>query len=255
MTCVSATHGQSRTRIEGTVLDQSGATIADATVTLFSDDRVRTSRADHEGWFVFPGLTAPAHYIEASSNGFFSSSIPLTDKTSRPVTVVLRVGESNGQCLDIPDDFPRAIYEKRSGNVQLAGRVVDFSGPHLAGATLTLRRAEFATPLVDTQSMHPSPSMRRRQFNYSLAAITTTNIKGEYQFTDLEPGWYSLEAALESYRGGTIHFWIARDNLTKPADMNLVLKSIPFIQGSTYCETILGPMPEPVYIRQTPAPQ
>src|SRR5258708_821302 len=108
---ISATYGQSSTLIEGKVLDQTGAPIWSATVTLFSDDRVRTTKADGDGKFAFVGLTAPTHYLEASAPGFFSGSISVTDKTSGPVSVVLRVGEGNGQCLPMDDSYPRASYE------------------------------------------------------------------------------------------------------------------------------------------------
>jgi Carboxypeptidase regulatory-like domain len=243
---ISATYGQSSTRIEGKVLDQTGAPIWNATVTLFSDDRVRTTKVDDDGKFVFVGLTAPTHYLEASSSGFLSASISVTDKTSGPVSVVLRVGESNGQCLPIADSYPRASYEERSGNAQLAGKVVEFSGPPLASATLTLRRAEFVPLLVDGQDVYPTPPMRKRQFSYAFAADTISNEKGEFQFTDLEPGWYSLEVAHDGHNGGSTKFWIARENLTRPAEINLLRNDAPRSEGGMYCEIILGLMPAQV---------
>jgi hypothetical protein len=235
-------------------LDQTGAPIWNATVTLFSDDRVRTTKVDGDGKFVFVGLTAPTHYLEASSPGFFSASISVADKPSGPVSVVLRVGDSNGQCLPIADSYPRASYEERSGNAQLAGKVVEFSGPPLARATLTLRRAEFVPLMVNGQDVHPTPPMRKRQFSYTLAADTISNEKGEFQFTDLEPGWYSLEVAHGGHNGGTIKFWIARENLTRPAEVNLLRNDAPRSEGGMYCETILGPIPVQVLVPQTVAP-
>jgi hypothetical protein len=222
---VSAAHGQSGTGLAGRVVDHRGGGIPGASVTLFSDDRVRTTKTNYLGDFTFADLTGPAPYIEVVSKGYYSASVAVTNIAPQPLTVTLTVG-SGSQC-PAPDDedFPSAYYEERSSNVQLTGTVVEFSGPPLANASLRLERADLTAPSGRWPDPTRVPAMRERDFKYVFVAQATSTEKGEFQFADLEPGWYSLTAAHGDYYIGILRFWIARQNLTRTARIHLVPKA------------------------------
>ena len=92
---------QSATSLAGTVLDQAGKAVPNATVTVKNEasGAVRTLTTDTDGRFSAPGLTAGAYTIDASAPGFATShrtgqqlaediSIPLSvGNVSQTVTV------------------------------------------------------------------------------------------------------------------------------------------------------------------------
>src|SRR6266851_2568812 len=59
-------------RIEGTVMDESGATVADATVTARSDATgvATVQSSDSSGHFLFPYLTPGAYHVSVEKAGF-----------------------------------------------------------------------------------------------------------------------------------------------------------------------------------------
>ena len=217
----------SGTRLEGRVSDLSGGAIPNATVTLFSDDRVRTTKTDADGEFLFASLPPVTRYLEVSSNGFFSVSIPITDATPERVSVTLWVGEGSGCPPYTFDVSPSAAYEERSSKVQLAGSVGDTKDVSLAYAHLSLVKANLDARQARWPDSHRIPAMKERFFKEGVVAELTTNEKGEYQFSSLEPGWYTLIAAHDGYYDGSAKFWIARDNLTRPSRIRLVPVSAP----------------------------
>jgi hypothetical protein len=161
---ISAAYGQSGRRLEGRILDQTGGWIPGARVTLYSDDRVRTTKADWDGNFAFADLTAPVHFLEASSTGFLFSSAPVANQTTGPVTLVL----SPGQCGQCPScylfTYPPASYEERSSKVQLTGKVVDFSASPLPNASLNLMKVDLSTTEPISPDSHRNPSTNERSF-------------------------------------------------------------------------------------------
>jgi hypothetical protein len=208
----SVAHGQSGRRLEGRILDETGAWIPEATVTLYSDDRVRTTTADGDGTFVFTGLTVPLRYVEASSTGFLSSSISMTDGVAEPISITLHVGS----CASCPivesavDVRAGSVdYEERSGREQLTG-----SGPLLRNTSLNLMKAGLEAT-ERTLPTRRSPAMKERSFKYAFVAQVVSNEQGEFRFAGLEPGWYSLEAVHDGYDHEIAKFWIARETLTR----------------------------------------
>jgi hypothetical protein len=220
----SAAYGQSSRQLEGKILEAFGGGIPGITVTLYSDDRVRTTMVDGDGDFVFTGLTAPARYLEASSKGFRSSSIPITDNTAQPVSVTLDVGSCSGGCLLVHDVRDHSVhYEERSGSEQLTGSVSEFSGPLLRNISVNLKRAaaDLDAPQTSSPDWQRGPSMNQRRFRFVDVARMITNEKGEFQFTGLKPGWYSLTVGDVSYYDETVKFWIARETLTRPSRIEM----------------------------------
>jgi Carboxypeptidase regulatory-like domain/TonB dependent receptor len=72
-------------RMEGTVLDESGGTVADATVTVRNDATALTSvqTSDPSGHFLFPYLTPGTYHVSVERSGF---------KTTQLDSVVVAVG-------------------------------------------------------------------------------------------------------------------------------------------------------------------
>jgi len=210
----SAARGQSARDLRGEVFYLGGRVVPGATVTLFSDDRVLTTKTNKDGEFAFASLPADARYLEVSFAGFFISSDPITDQTPEWLPVTL-FPASWGQCepTTIAGAQPSVYYEERSGKVQLTGTVGEHSGPLLAHAALTLIRYDLNTPLV----------MEQPTYKETVVSKTASNDKGEFEFrfADIKPGRYALRAAHDGYNNRTASFWIARENLTRLARINL----------------------------------
>ena len=207
------------TQLEGSVLDQTGGFIAGANVVLFSDDRVLTTKANESGMFRFADLPASAHFMEVSSPGFASVSIPITDKTTEPLRVTLWVGQSSGplirQCAPNagPIPLPSVSYEPRPGNLQVAGLVTDASRVPSAFTSLTLLQNDLNAFPASGPNPARALGMKERASNERLIAEFVSNEKGEFRFNDLEPGWYTLKAA-QGDSSAIVSFWVARENLT-----------------------------------------
>jgi hypothetical protein len=163
------------------------------------------------------------HFLEASSRGFLSASVSITNQTTGPITIVLSVGYCT-HCSCTPFIDPSASYEERPGKVQLTGTVVDFSGLALPNASLNLMRADLNTPERRSPGPPRDPSMTERRFQFTYLAQTTANEKGEFQFSGLEPGWYSLTVGHEGYNVQIARFWIARESVTRTT-LHLIQKA------------------------------
>jgi Carboxypeptidase regulatory-like domain len=216
--------GQSGSGLEGTVLDQSGGFIPGADVILFSDERVLTTKANENGIFRFASLPSGIRYIEASSLGFASVSIPISDKAPERVSFSLEPGSGGGVTPICPPPrpnnlrLPSASYEARRENVQLTGTVSDPSGVPQPNASLTLLRADPDVLLGKGRAR----AMKLRAFKETVVADVSPNEKGEFRFSDLEPGWYALRATREGYSSEYVQFWVARETLTRLSRLYLI---------------------------------
>jgi protocatechuate 3,4-dioxygenase beta subunit len=220
-------HGQSEARLEGTVFDASGAPIVGADVTVFAGERVMAKKTNQAGVFEFTVIPANARFIEASSPGFASDSRALTEKRPEQVSFVLSPGTFSGVTLPCspPSDLPppSASYEERRDKAQLTGSVASPSGAPVADASLTLSKAD-----LDARSdtgPHPRRASMRQRVRPSTEVVISrgvSNAKGEFQFTELDPGWYTLEATRDGYSDGFVQFWVARENLTRLSRIYLV---------------------------------
>jgi hypothetical protein len=216
--------------LRGTVLDPWDGIIAGADVTIFSDYRVLTTKTNGYGSFEFALVPPNTRYIEASSQGFASVSIAVTGKTAEHLSFALWPGQFSGPTplCSPPRNVapPSASYEERSRDAHLTGSVTDPSGAPLANTSLTLSKVDFDAPLENAP--HPyGLSMRARAAYSRQTAIAeiVSNAKGEFQFAELDPGWYTLKAARDGYSNGFVEFWIARENLTSLS--RIYLSSIP----------------------------
>lgn len=218
----SSAFGQSTTQLRGRVTDQSGEYIGSAKVTLYSDDRVRTTKADDDGSFVFSGLSSPGRFLEVSASGFTPASIRIGDKSPTQFSVTLQVGQCF-QCTPLIDIRDRSVhYEERSGLEQLSGTVGEYVGPFLEHVSLILKKADLDGPRAAASFANPNVSMSERNFDYSLVAQSVSDGKGRFHFSALEPGWYRLAAGFVGYYGEVRYFWIARETLTQPSPLQMV---------------------------------
>lgn len=73
-------------RILGTVTDQSGAAVADATVVITDQNRgtSRTITTDQDGAYAAPGLQPSAYKIHVEAKGFKSWTVPMCRSRSPP---------------------------------------------------------------------------------------------------------------------------------------------------------------------------
>jgi hypothetical protein len=220
----SAAFGQSETQLRGRVWDQSGGYIAGATVTLFSDDRVRTTKSDGDGKFAFFGLSSPGRFLEVSEPGFRFASLQVGDKPPDEFSITLLVGGCP-QCpvvvalsaVPAAKDPLFVQHEERSGREQLSGTVVGYPGTDVPKASLVLRKANLTGDQAIKSFTNPNRAMRERNFEYALVAEKISDENGDFQFDGLEPGWYLLEVNYANYYPEIRDFWIARETLTRPS--------------------------------------
>jgi carboxypeptidase family protein len=164
--------------------------VPDASVLLFSLEEVREVRTDHLGQFAFMDLPLGMYELEVKSAGFktaFLGSISVSGAPVPQISTTLQLTPTG--CGDFQ---PTASYPERSGKVNLTGTVKDYSAGFVKNATLTLTLS-----------------------GSSRGQSTNTNENGEFQFTDLAPGKYTMKVAQEDYFEASVtKFWVTRKNLT-----------------------------------------
>jgi plastocyanin len=207
--------GQSTITIHGQVKDASGSPIPGASVRIASTERAFEHKAGYDGEFIFPNIAQGKYELEISFPGFKTKNLTVEagDKVRytmdgvpivvqpvpEPFSITLEVG-TGGHCTvyALPAALPAGVtwgegvisYEKRSSAIELTGRVNDQLGVPLSKVTVKLVRE-------------------------GAAYTTVSNEKGEFTFTGLEPGKYSLQSTLKGYTGHSVTVWITRENLTK----------------------------------------
>jgi hypothetical protein len=220
---ISATFGQPGEGLQGKVIDESGAAIPGATITVFSDDRVVTVNSDRSGEWRFDRFPPSAHEIAATATGFNSIQIPVRELACGGLTsftFVLKVRTSGGVCPDVDLNHYSLLYENRHNAVHV-------SGTALKGTVLLLFQEDRNGPTVTiVQAGRDKPLLRQ-----ILVATAMANDAGEFQFafrsddTDLTPGWYDLKAVHDGYWDGDARFWVARNTLTRLPSFHLLPKS------------------------------
>jgi hypothetical protein len=197
---------QSTYSIRGQVVDESGAWVSGASVRLYSAQRVLDLRADGDGKFEFANVPKGTYELAGSSAGFLPGTVDveIAEKVPEPFSIVLHVGRfgSGGYayCTVQEDDINKVVasvglrvsYEKRSGKMDLSGVERDQFGSPLLGVIVKIVR---------------EGTMRE----------TVSNEKGEFTFSGLEPGKYSLQSTHEDYSDIPGKVWITRENVAKAA--------------------------------------
>jgi Carboxypeptidase regulatory-like domain len=181
---------QSAAQISGVVSDPAGGFVSDASITLFSLEKVREVKTGSSGKFAFVDLPRGIYELKVKHPGFKTvllGSIKISEIPVPPVSTILQL--ENPGCGDFQ---PTTIYPERSGKVNLTGTVKDYSAGFVKNAALTLT-------LVGSS---------RGQF-------VNTDENGEFQFSDLNPGKYTLKVTHKGYIERSVkEFWLTRENLT-----------------------------------------
>jgi hypothetical protein len=208
---------QSGVTLTGIVTDQSGAIVLGASVRLYSTKRFRETKVGSDAGFEFTNVDPGKYEMEVTSPGFnkMTKDIEISNKTPRPITVELRVGQG-GHCqvTELAKGSFNAeadiFYVKRVDRVDVKGLVRDDLGSPLAGVTVKLEGS--------------GPS-----------ATTVSNGKGEFEFSNLEPGKYILASSLGGFRDISRYLWITQENVTE------VTVTLPD-QRRVGCFELSGPM-------------
>ena len=181
---------QTAPQIRGLVSDPAGGIVSDASITLFSLEKVREARTDGLGQFAFFDLPQGIYELEVKHPGFKTvllGSINVSDVPVPQISTTLQL--VNPGCGDFQ---PTASYPERSEKVNLTGTVKDYSAAFVKNATLVL------TLLGSSRGQSAS-----------------TNENGEFQFTDLAPGKYTLKVTHKDYFEVSVReFWVTPKNLT-----------------------------------------
>ena len=185
----TTTSSELPTRLAGVVLDQAGGVILNASVRLFSLQRVLETKTDEMGRFAIGDLLSGSYDLQVAHPGFKTRTVEIIqvmDRVVQEVSITLQV-----QSLTC-DIKPTVSYERRSADVNLKGSVNRlFDGP--------LKKARLTLTSLESGQIH----------------VARSDEKGEFQLSDLEPGKYTLRATHDGYWDGeTIDLRVARENLT-----------------------------------------
>jgi hypothetical protein len=188
---------QSGVTLPGSIMDESGAGVPGASVRLYSTKGLRETKANDVGRFEFTNIGSGKYEFEVTSPGFnkVTKDIEVGPGSQEPIAVKLRVGQG-GHCAPMGPvagtNSPGAdiVYVKRFDKVDVKGVVVDDLGSALVGVAVRLQGS--------------GPSL-----------ATVSNSKGEFEFSNLEPGKYILTSSQEGFWDISRYLWITQENVAK----------------------------------------
>ncbi len=176
--------------LSGTVLDPSGAVIANAHVDLYSGKYEWHTTTDPAGRFSFLALLPGMYDVEVTMAGFrkqIIQSMRIDSSEPAPMTITMQVGTSGDSC---GNSFSRVTYVDGTGESGIRGVVTLVSD---AGVTENgKKRIANSVGSGATVSVLKSGSQGK-------PLAVRTNENGEFDFVGLEPGLYLLRAAREGY--------------------------------------------------------
>jgi hypothetical protein len=112
-------HAQFRASVQGTVTDQSGAVVSEATVTLTNKETGRTQQTEtsDEGFYRFSGLAPGEYTLTAELSGFKKTSLEITvnAEETQGADIALAAGEVS-EVVTITDDSAPEL-ETENANV------------------------------------------------------------------------------------------------------------------------------------------
>jgi uncharacterized protein YfaS (alpha-2-macroglobulin family) len=160
-----------RAEVSGTVIDQSGASVSGATVTLrqLSTANMRITHAGADGHFALAALPPARYRVEVSSPGFLnlSSEVTLQERDLALLNATLYVGSVTQTVMVEPEPAPMALRVGVAGGVM--GGILGGVGRAGAVAGALMERANVAAqPLqgrgfavvLKTQSQAAAPHVR-----------------------------------------------------------------------------------------------
>jgi hypothetical protein len=165
--------------------------IADATVSLYSTDRILQTKSNHKGQFGFANVPSGTYILEATHPGFKTKNlgtIQVNNKSVGPFSITMSI--ANPGCGHLYSISYAAGVAGRT----LRGLLRDTEQP-LADAEVSLANAVGTRVVVTSQR---------------------STGKGEFEFANVEPGQYILRVSHPGYHDElTEPFWIVRESGTE----------------------------------------
>jgi hypothetical protein len=235
---VASISAQSVGTLKGIVTHQKGLPVTDASLTLFSEDRVRNAKTDGKGQFKFASLPFQTYELQVSSTGFGTvtfRNLRIAGQEPKSLSITLRPWSTDDSskspdrtCLIrievVPGLTETVSYEMRTGKLSLVGAVGDaWRGGPLKSAKITL-----------------SKSGRN---GIALSEVNSDD-SGGFQFADLEPGKYTLRVSHEGYYEGPtvfMEFWVTRENTTRLGRIDLYPDNVQDLCGMAGEQPLINP--------------
>ena len=179
---------QSLAVLEGVLKDVVGAQLGDATISLYSLDRVIQTKSNEKGHFRFANVPPGTYQVEFARQGFKTKKMALqVADRNEPLSISLDVA-STGSCSE-----EESISYEDLDVRKLIGTVLDSQQP---------------VPNAEVQLVNGSGT--------NVQVAKRSNGKGVFFFDNLEPGQYYLRVSHSGYQAErTEGFWITRENTTK----------------------------------------
>jgi hypothetical protein len=181
-------------QISGRVEDPASSSIAGASVTLLSLNRVLQTNSTSDGAFQFESVEQGVYALEITAPGFAKKTIPVTLQPSHSqemISVVLNVG-------NLPD------MENCGRDISVRYEGIDATGPNLTG---TLRdyfgqqRISQAEITIVSEGNHQAPVVLRSDRN------------GRFAVSNLTPDYYDIQISCKGYEREELkHVAIPREN-------------------------------------------
>jgi hypothetical protein len=179
-------NGSITTSISG----QPAGALDEATISLYSKDRILLTTSDRSGHFKLANIPAGTYQLEATHPGFQPKKIAnfvIPNQNAEPLSIALQIASSD---CSSPDSIS---YDHGLSGRAVTGVVLDGQEP-LSSAKVAI--------------MTPGASQ--------VSVTQTANTKGEFEFKDLEPGQYVLRVSHPEYHDEvTESFWVARESGTR----------------------------------------
>jgi len=163
--------------VRGTALDETGAVIPEARVGLYSADQEWEGQTDAAGTFQFVGVPPGTYEVQISVPGFVTrfEDIRVGGTDPAPISVTLPV--RGVPCCADDCNPPPVTYTSTAGKALLTGSILRSDDAPLVGAKVRLSKIRDGKPL----------------------GVVRTARRGEFRFTDLEPGRYHLRVSHRGY--------------------------------------------------------
>jgi hypothetical protein len=189
----TAAFAQSVANLSGVITDMTGGEprggIGDATVSLYSTDRILQTKSDQKGQFEFADVPQGTYILEATRQGFQTTNlgtVQIAGKSTGPFSIAMRI--ANPGC--------ESLY-----SISYAGSV---AGRTLKGVVLDSQQR-----VVDAEVSLANVVGAR------VVASQRSSAKGDFEFANVEPGRYVLRVSHPGYHDGlTEPFWIVRESGT-----------------------------------------
>jgi hypothetical protein len=201
-------YSQSDGSLDVIVRDNRGFPDPNAVLTLISEESIQIVKVGSSGEYHFTGLPSELHELRIWSPSFNDVTMPDiriggTDVKSLTITEELFSApppNSSAACpafewAPLPGVGKRIAYEERASEASVAGSIRQWPGiSPISGVTVKIFRTGSANE----------------------ASTATSDENGAFQFSNLDPGDYTVSVSREGYFkiADGPHFFVARKNLT-----------------------------------------